>query len=141
MAFTLPPIAVATSPDGQQVARFGHDFPLVAIDVAGVSTRRQAEGCCGNLAKAVADCELVICTAIGAGAAGHLAQAGVRLAIVPEGTLVEAAVALYRCGRLPTGGEPSACDHRPGADHGHDHGHNAASGGCGRPAAGPLPKS
>lgn len=119
MAFTLPSIAVSTSPDGGQVGRFGHDFPLVAIDAASVRTRRQAEGCCGNLAKAVADCEVVICTAIGRGAAGHLAQAGVRLAIVPEGTLVDAAVTQYRAGKLLAGGEPSACDH------GHDHEHAA----------------
>lgn len=117
MAFTLPSIAVSTSPDGAQVARFGHDFPLAAIDAAGGRTLRQAEGCCGSLAQAVADCEVVICTAIGRGAAGHLAQAGVRLAIVPEGTLVDAAVQQYRAGNLQPGGEPSACDHGP--DHHH----------------------
>jgi len=109
MAFTLPPIAVATSPDGAQVARFGHDFPLVAIDAAGGRSPRHAEGCCGTLA-----------------------QAGVRLAIVPEGTLVDAAVTLYRAGRLQAGGEPSACDHGHDRDHGHDH---SAGGGCGRAAA------
>ncbi len=76
--------------------------------------------CCGSLAKVVADCEIVICTAIGRGAAGHLAQAGVRLAIVPEGTLVDAAVAQYRAGKLLAGGEPSACDH----------GHAHAAHGC-----------
>jgi len=94
MAFTLPSIAVSTSPDGAQVARFGHDFPLAAIDAAGGRTQRQAEGCCGSLA-----------------------QAGVRLAIVPEGTLVDAAVTQYRAGKLQPGGEPSACDHGP--DHHH----------------------
>ncbi len=121
MAFTLPPIAVATSPDGAQVARFGHDFPLVAIDAAGGRSPRHAEGCCGTLAQAVADCEIVICTAIGRGAAGHLAQAGVRLVIVPEGTAVEAAMAAYRAGTLQAGGEPSACDHGHG-DHEAGHG-------------------
>jgi predicted Fe-Mo cluster-binding NifX family protein len=119
MVFTLPPIAVSTSPDGKQIDRFGHDFPLSAIDAAGVSTRRQAEGCCGSFAKAVSDCEVVICTAIGRGAAGHLAQAGVRLAIVPMGTLVDDAVQQYRSGQLQAGGEPSACDH------GHTHDHHA----------------
>jgi predicted Fe-Mo cluster-binding NifX family protein len=139
MAFTLPPIAVSTSLDGKQVARFGHDFPLAAIDAAGVSTRRQAEGCCGSLAKAVADCEVVICTAIGRGAAGHLAQAGVRLAIVPEGTLDVAAVTLYRSGRLQAGGEPSACDHGHAHDHGHDHEHSTG-GGCSRAGSGSIQK-
>lgn len=122
MSFTIPSVAVSTAADGVLVARFGHDFPLVAIDAAGVRTRREAEGCCGSLAKEVADCEIVICTAIGRGAAGHLAQAGVRLAIVPEGTQVDAAVAQYRAGKLLAGGEPSACDH------GHDHDH--AGHGC-----------
>jgi hypothetical protein len=122
MAFTVPPIAVATSPDGALVARFGHDFPLLAIDAAGTRDRRQAEGCCGSLAQAVADCDVVICTAIGRGAAGHLATAGVRLAIVAEGTPVDAAIADWRAGRLRPGGEASTCDH------GHDHGQ--ASHGC-----------
>jgi hypothetical protein len=125
MAFTLPPIAVSTSPDGKQVGRFGHDFPLMAYDATGAGSQRQAEGCCGNLAKAVADCETVICTAIGRGAAGHLAQAGVRLTIVPAGTLVETAITQYRAGSLLPGGEPSDCDH----GHDHDHGH-AHKGGC-----------
>jgi hypothetical protein len=135
MAFTLASLAVSTSPDGLQVARFGHDFPLVAIDATGTYTRRQAEGCCGSLAKAVADCEVVVCTAIGRGAAGHLAQAGVRLAVVPEGTLVTAVVAQYRAGRLVIGGEASACDH--GHAH-HDHAHD--EGQCHRATSGPLQK-
>ncbi|MBN8526406.1 MAG: hypothetical protein J0M02_13815 [Planctomycetes bacterium] len=128
MAFSLSAIAVATSPDGRLVARFGHDFPLIAIDAGGAHAPRAAEGCCGNLAKAVADCEVVICTAIGRGAAGHLAQAGVGLAVVAEGTTVESAVAQFRAGTLSLGGGASDCDH------GHDHHH--AGGGCGRTAHG-----
>ncbi len=126
MAFTLASIAISTSPDGKQVARFGHDFPLIAIDASGTRGQRSAEGCCGNLAKAVADCDVVICTAIGRGAAGHLAQAGVRLAVVPEGTLVDAVMAQHRAGTLAIGGEASACDH----GHHHDHGHTGHA--CGR---------
>ncbi len=122
MVFTIPHIAVSTSPDGTLVGRFGHDFPLVAIDAADARTPRQADGCCGNLAKSVADCSVVICTAIGRGAAGHLSQAGVQLAIVPEGTAVAAAVARYRSGELQPGGEASACDH------GHEHQHGAKCG-------------
>lgn len=125
MAFTLPPIAVSTTPDGAQVARFGHDFPLVAVDTAGVRTPRHAEGCCGNLAKLVLDCEVVICSAIGRGAAQHLEQAGVRLAVVPEGTAVDAAVAQYRAGTLSAGGKASPCGH--GHEHGHEHAHAAGS--------------
>lgn len=122
----MNPIAIATTPDGLQVARFGHDFPLVAIDAAGARSPRHAEGCCGHLAQAVADCQAVICTAIGRGAAGHLAHAGVQLVVVPEGTAVEAALRQFRAGRLAAGGEPTACDHGP--EHGHRHGHG---GGCG----------
>ena len=117
-------IAVSTTPDGLLVGRFGHGFPVTAIDSEGNSSLRQAEGCCGHLAKAVADCAVVICTAIGQGAAGHLAQAGVRLAIVPEGTAVAEALVTYRSGSLVQAGAPSACDH----SHDHDH---AADGGCG----------
>jgi predicted Fe-Mo cluster-binding NifX family protein len=84
---------------------------VVAIDATGVSSRREAEGCCGSLAKAVADCEAVVCTAIGRGAAAHLAEAGVRLVVVPEGTTVEAAIAGYRTGGLPNQGAPTACTH------------------------------
>ncbi len=128
MTSTIASIAIATSPDGKQVARFGHDFPLLAIDAAGTRSQRSAEGCCGALAQAVADCDVVICTAIGRGAAGHLAQAGVRLAIVPEGTLVDVVMAQHRAGTLAIGGEASACDH--GHHHAQDHGH--ADHACGR---------
>lgn len=122
MTFVMSPIAVSVSPDHTTVARFGHDHPLVAIDAAGKRSLRQAEGCCGHLAKAVADCEIVICTAIGQGAAGHLAQAGVRLAVVPVGTAVEEALRRFRAGELVGGGGPSACDHGHGHDEGHCHG-------------------
>ena len=47
-------IAVSTTPDGQLVGRFGHGFPVAAIDAQGNSSLRQAEGCCAHLAKAVA---------------------------------------------------------------------------------------
>lgn len=127
-------IAIATSTDGQQVARFGHDFPLVAVDAAGKRSPRQAEGCCGHLAQAVSDCQAVICTAIGRGAAGHLAHAGVQLVVVPEGTAVEAALRQFRAGKLAAGGEPTACDHGHEHAHGEGDGHgkgHAHGGGCG----------
>ena len=111
MAYALSPIAVSTSADGRLVARFSHDFPLLAVDAAGERKPREAEGCCGSLAKAVADCEAVVCTAIGRGAAAHLAEAGVQLVVVPEGTTVEAAIASYRAGGLKAGGTPTACAH------------------------------
>ncbi len=116
--------AVSTTEDGLAVARFGHDFPLFAYAPSGVPERRMAEGCCGHLAQAVSDCAAVVCTAIGGGAANHLAQAGVQLIVVPVGTPVAAAVATYRAGRLQPGGKPTACDH------GHDHAHAHAGGGC-----------
>ena len=127
MPTILAPIAVATSTDGLRVTRFGHDNPVVAIDSTGTRNKREAAGCCGSLAQAVADCEVVICTAIGGGAAGHLAHAGVRLVLVPEGTEVMTAIAQYRAGRLVVGGEPSSCDH------GHHHEvHGACANGAGR---------
>lgn len=119
------PIAVALSEDGQRIARFGHDHPMMAIDAHGAGELREASGCCGSLAQAVADCRVVICTAIGQGAAGHLAQAGVHLALVPEGTTLAEALSQYRAGTLVYGGSPTACDH--GHDHGHQHAHG---GGC-----------
>ena len=133
LAITVPSVAVATTADGQHIARFGHDFPLVAIDAAGKRTVREAEGCCGSLARAVSDCDAVICTSIGRGAAGHLSQAGVRLLLVTEGTSLDAALTAYRAGKLMPGGEPTACDHghEHGHEHSHDHGHHQSGGGCG----------
>lgn len=122
MAFTIQSIAVAIAADGVSVGRFGHDHRVVAIDAAGIRQPRQADGCCGNLARAVADCELVICTAIGGGAAGHLAKAGVRLAVVPDGLTVDEALRRHRDGSLVAGGSPTACTHDHGDGHGHAHG-------------------
>ena len=126
------PIAVSVRDDGVFVARFGHDHSLLAINANGNGTLREAAGCCGSLAQAVADCRVVICTAIGQGAAGHLTQAGVPVALVAEGTTLADALARYRTGTLAFGATPSACDHGHGHDHAHHHeNHHAQGGGCG----------
>lgn len=115
-------IAISTNSDSQQVERFGHDFPVLLLDVEAetVQSTRQLEpqsGCCKTLAKRLDGAAVLLCTGVGQGAARHLSDLGVAVAVVPEGVTVQAAMESFLTQTLKTGEfATTECD-----GHGGDH--------------------
>lgn len=129
-------IAISAHPESMQVERFGHDFPVLLLEVEGQevrSTRQLAPqaGCCGTLAKRLDGASVLICTGLGQGAARHLKNLGVDVAVVPDGVPLADALAMWTSQTLQTGtAEPTAChDHSEDASHsaGCGHGDDGAS--------------
>jgi predicted Fe-Mo cluster-binding NifX family protein len=118
-------IAIATHPESLEVERFGHEYPILLHEVEDMELKNTQlvpaqGGCCGSLAQRLASADVVICTAIGEGAANHLRELGVAVAVVPEGVPSATAIAAWITQTLEAGDfEASPC-------HGHSDGH-----GCG----------
>jgi predicted Fe-Mo cluster-binding NifX family protein len=129
-------IAISTHPETHCVERFGHEMPIVMLDVedAQLKSSRQLEqegGCCRTLAQRIKDADILLCTGIGQGAARHLRDFGVQVALVPEGTNVADALTALEAQALESGNvQPSTCQgHHEGAAHscgcGNNEGHAA----------------
>jgi predicted Fe-Mo cluster-binding NifX family protein len=136
-------VAIATHPESQNVERFGHDFPVLLLDIEGQELRgtqllEPQDGCCRHLAARLKGADVLICTGLGQGAAKHLKDFGVDVAVVPEGVPASAALATWSAQTLdPSAAESSACGGHGATGHacgcgGHerDHGNNAGCG-CG----------
>lgn len=115
-------IAISAHPESQQVERFGHEFPILLLDIDGMELRSSRQlapqaGCCGTLARRLVGADVLICTGLGQGAARHLHEIGVDVAVVPEGVAVTAALASWTTQALqPGGAQPTDC--HGGASHG-----------------------
>jgi predicted Fe-Mo cluster-binding NifX family protein len=126
-------IAISTHPESKLVERFGHDFPVLLLEMEAhqVRTSRVLEpqsGCCRTLAERLKGADVLICAGVGPGAARHLQDFGVAIALAPQGVAVEAALTSFMSQALRTGDvEPTRCS-------GHDPGHDdsgARDCGCG----------
>ncbi len=108
-------VAIATHPEHETVKRFGHDFPVLMIEINEdrvQSTRSLVHegGCCRTLVARLAGVDLLMCTGLGPGAARHLSEMGVAVATVAEGTSVSTALTSALQQTWPTGVvEPSGC--------------------------------
>jgi predicted Fe-Mo cluster-binding NifX family protein len=133
-------IAVSTNSDSQMVERFGHDFQILLLSVDGQEITKTEvlapqAGCCRGLAQRIKGAEVLLCTGMGQGAARHLKDFGVDVAVVPEGVRVTTAITAWTAKTLPTGtAEPTACNHHGDAEHAcgcagdHTHDHEASCG-------------
>lgn len=110
-------IAIATTANGI-VGRFGHEGSVVVHDGAAAPETIAMEGCCGTIIARLVGTDVLLCTAIGEGALHHLAEAGIRVAMVQPGLPAADAVRRFRAGSLATRRTAaSACAHTP-----HQHG-------------------
>lgn len=134
-------IAISTHPNSQLVERFGHDFPVFLLEVESQQVRatkrlEPQSGCCRTLAERLKGADVLICAGVGAGAARHLQDFGVAVALAPEGATVEAALTSFLNQSLRTGDvQPTECGGPADAAHGccHDAAPdgNTASHNCG----------
>jgi predicted Fe-Mo cluster-binding NifX family protein len=135
-------IAIPTHPESETVERFGHDFPILLVDLVDGAAPKSSVlqtppgGCCGSQARSIEGTDLLICAGLGEGAARHLEALGVGIAVVPEGLGINAAIEeLGRRGwtsreaPVVSADAPSSCGghSHDGAHEGEGHGH----GGCG----------
>ncbi len=124
-------VAVAAHPESRQVERFGHDFPVVLFEFEGEAVREKGTippqaGCCRTLVNQLEGASILICTGLGQGAARHLREREIGVALVPEG--VELTDALEALSRQVLQGSEAVASSCCGGGHGHDH---ASHGGCG----------
>jgi len=134
-------VAIAAHPEHETVERFGHDFPVLLIEVAGnevKSTRPLVHegGCCRTLVARLDGVDLLICTGLGPGAARHLTEMGVAVTTVSEGTSVAVALASALQGTCSTDTVvPSGCSghqhHHEGCHHDGDAEHDCGCHGSG----------
>ena len=140
-------VAISAHPESKQVVRFGHEFPVLLVDidaqeVRGTQTLEPQSGCCRTLAERLKAADILLCTGVGQGAARHLNDLGISIATVPEGVDVSVALSVLMRQLLSEDDVESGCCGDHGCGGGHEHpgdshsghgccGHDEAHHGCG----------
>lgn len=124
-------IAVCCESGGSSLAPFGRGaevsiWTVEGTNIVGREAVNPQGGCCGGLARSVAGVDVVLCSAIGYGAMGHLVEQGTSVAMpVEPGGNAEDVMRLWLSGasdRFHV--QAGECGHPAGGCHSDDHLHH-----------------